>query len=402
MRIAFGSQPIYSHLVPALLPLARLTAEAGHEVVVLTSEDLSEEVRRFGLTPLVPSDIIAAPEILQRPDLVERLGLDPSVMDDFGRRTFRAGADFFATMFAGPVAGDNAEGTIESLKSFAPDLLVRESTDYASYYAAEYLGVRHLALDIGPLAPFDETPVLTNLNEQRDRFDLPPVSDPLHPFHGGRIGMAPESFYPPRLRLENARHHNAPPPAEHRLDPELAALPADRPLVLATLGSNAARIHDSAERTPLHTIVDVLGELPVTGVVALGRNIPPESWNGARPDNVHLTSFVQQQLLLPSCEVFITHGGFSGVREALSSGVPMAVLPMFAEQPANAERVAQLGVGEQLDLEELTHTTLRETVETVLNSPSYRHRARAMARRFLALPPFGEIVRELEEPGGHG
>ncbi|NHD17020.1 MULTISPECIES: glycosyltransferase [Actinopolyspora] len=396
MRIAFGSQPIYSHLVPAVLPLARSAADAGHEVAVLTSPELSEQVHSFGLTPLPLRNAASPREMFQRPELRERLGLDLSLFDELGRRTMRTQDDHFAAMFAGPVAGDSAEEAVEVLKSFAPDLLVRESTDHSSYYAAEYLGLRHTALDIGPLGPFNTEAMLTTINEQRDRLDLEPVTDPLHPFRSGRIGMAPESFYPESLRIPSASYYSAPPPRAEQLDPEIAKLPGDRPLVLATLGSNAAGVLGGGELNLLNTIVEVLGDLRVTGVVALGSGTSPEDWTGSRPDNVHLTSFAQQQLLLPACEAFITHGGFNGVREALSSGIPMVVLPIFAEQPANAERVEQLELGKRLNLEDVDHDSLRTAVGTVLADSAHRHRARAMAREFRALAPFDEIVPGLE------
>ncbi|SDK09658.1 N-glycosyltransferase [Actinopolyspora mzabensis] len=397
MRIAFSSQPVYSHLVPALLPLAGLAAEAGHEVGVLTSPELTEEVRAFGLTPLVLPNALGPREIFQRPETVERLGIDPSVMADLGRRTIRAEPDYFTRVFAGAIAGDTAEESIEALRSFGPDLLVREAADYPAYYAAEYLDVPHAVLDTGPLGPHGHEDLLTRINEQRERLGLPDVTDPLHPFRYRRLSMVPESFYPEHLRLESAVHYRAPRAAEQRLDPAIAELPGDRPLVLATLGSNAAALHDAGTRGLLDTIVEALGDLRVTGVVALGTGVNPEDWQGTRPDNVYLTSFVQQQLLLPTCDAFITHGGFGGIREALSSGVPMVVLPTFAEQPANADRVEQLGAGKRLDLENVSHDSLRTTVGTVLADSAHRHRARAIAREFLALPPFTEMVTELEK-----
>ncbi|SDP42204.1 N-glycosyltransferase [Actinopolyspora xinjiangensis] len=400
MRIAFSSQPVYSHLVPALLPLARATAETGNEVGVLTSPDLAAEVRAFGLDPLELPNATGPRDVLQRPQLAERLGVDTSAMAELGNRTVRPSPDHFARVFAGPLAGDTAEESIEALRSFGPDLLVREVADYPGYYAAEYLGIPQAVLDTGPLAPHDHEDVLARINEQRDRLGLSAVSDPLHPLRGGRLGMVPESFYPKHLRLDSTVHHRPPRAAEQRLDPTIAGLPGDRPLVLATLGSNAAALHGRGTRTLLDTIVEVLGDLRVTGVVALGRGIEPDEWRGARPDNVHLTSFVQQQLLLPACDAFITHGGFSGVREAMSSGVPMVVVPMFAEQPANADRVEQLGVGKRIDVEDISHDSLRTTVGTVLADSAHRHRARAVEREFLALPPFHEMVVELERLGG--
>jgi UDP:flavonoid glycosyltransferase YjiC (YdhE family) len=141
------------------------------------------------------------------------------------------------------------------------------------------------------------------------------------------------------------------------LESAIAGLPADQPFVLATLGSLTGHMV-SPETSPLRHIVEALGTLPCTAVVALGRDADPADWNGPRPGHVHLASFVQQRLLLPACDLFLTHAGFGGVREALSAGVPMVALPLYADQPANAQRLAELGVGVVLRPDEADATAL--------------------------------------------
>lgn len=397
MRIAFSSQPIYSHLVPVVLPAAAHAAAAGHDVAVLTSRALADQVRRAGLRPLVLPGAVGPAELAAQPELARELGLDVSHMADFGTRTIHIGPEHFTRMFAGPPAGRFATDAIDALHTWKPDLVVGESTDYGSYYAAEHLGVPNAVLDIAPLSPFADDPAtLEQINLQRARLALDPVRDPLHLFRHRRIGLIAESFYPPRARTGSTRYYRPPnPPAQDRLDPAVAALPGDRPWVLATLGSNAARLHEQP-RGLLDTLVEVLGDLPVTGIVALGRDIDPDQWRGARPDNVHLTSFAQQQQLLPLCDAFLTHAGFNGTREALSNGVPVVAIPMFAEQPANAARVAELGAGLSLPVEDATHPQLRHALDTVLTDPSYRYRARDVQRELLGLPEFAALVTDLE------
>lgn len=399
MRIAFSSQPIYSHLVPVVLPAAAEAAAAGHDVVVLTSQALADEVRRAGLRPLVLANALGPAELAGDPDLARELGLDMQPLGDFGTRTLHISPEHFTRIFAGPLAGRFAAEAIEELREWKPDLVVGECTDYGSYYAAEYLGVPAAVLDIAPLGPFDAHPAtLEQINTQRGALGLAAVSDPLHPFRRRRLGVIAESFYPPQARTGSTRYFRPPhAPADQQLDPEVAALPGDRPWVLATLGSNAARLLDDEKPGLLDTLVDVLGELPVTGIVALGRDTDPDRWRGARPDNVHLTSFAQQQLLLPLCDAFVTHAGFSGIRESLSSGVPVVAVPMFAEQPANAARVAELGAGRQLAVEDATHARLRQAIEAVLDDPVYRYRARDLQRELLSLPEFSALVGDLEE-----
>nr|WP_256258346.1 glycosyltransferase [Saccharopolyspora antimicrobica] len=145
----------------------------------------------------------------------------------------------------------------------------------------------------------------------------------------------------------------------------------------------------------LDSVVEALGELPVTGVVAIGADRDPQHWRGTRADNVHLTSFVQQRLLLAATDVFITHAGFNGTREALGAGVPMVTIPMFAEQPANAARVTELGAGVRIELERAAPQAIRSAVQQVLTDPSFRARARGVQRSMLALPPLSRITDDL-------
>ena len=68
------------------------------------------------------------------------------------------------------------------------------------------------------------------------------------------------------------------------------------------------------------------------------QNIPP-TWR--------IESFCPQVSLFRSGRIatFVTHCGSNSVAEALLEGVPMICCPFFADQPANALRLARAGVG---------------------------------------------------------
>jgi hypothetical protein len=53
-------------------------------------------------------------------------------------------------------------------------------------------------------------------------------------------------------------------------------------------------------------------------------------------------SFVPQPLLLESADLIVTHGGFGSVVEAIRTGTPIVLLPMFSDQPHNEARTARL------------------------------------------------------------
>ncbi|HEY0499683.1 MAG TPA: glycosyltransferase [Kutzneria sp.] len=156
--------------------------------------------------------------------------------------------------------------------------------------------------------------------------------------------------------------------------------------MLATLGSNAGNM---LTESPLPRIVEALGQLDYTAVVALDR-----IWDGPAPDNVHGVPFVQQQLLLPACDLFITHAGYNGVREALAAGVPMVAMPLYAEAPANARRLTELGLGVRMPAD-TTSAGILLACKEVLGDPAFRYAAGGFQRRILGLPGMDELVSAL-------
>ncbi|WP_432003995.1 glycosyltransferase [Streptomyces sioyaensis] len=389
MRILITAQASYSHLAPLVLPVAEAAQRAGHEVAVATGADVVEHVEKRGITAFTLPGVKGLGEVLQGGAVHRPVG-----MEQVGSVTIELEPEFFAAAFVGLLAAPCARDLLDLAREWQPDLILHESTEYGGYLAAERLGIPHGALDIAPMAPYAHPVVTDELNRQRAEFGLEPVSDPWHPFRAFRAGVVPEDFYPTDSRLPGARHYRVPAQqARGTLDPDIAQLPTDRPLVLATLGSNVPRFSEGATAL-LRTIIETLGELPVTGVVALGADRDPQLWEGPRADNVHLTSFVQQELLLQSSDLFLTHAGFNGTREALTAGVPMVAVPLFAEQSQNAGRLQELGVGTRLKAQDVTREALSAALRTVLEDRSYRSRAQGLQRRAHALPDLDRLVED--------
>jgi glucuronosyltransferase len=69
----------------------------------------------------------------------------------------------------------------------------------------------------------------------------------------------------------------------------------------------------------------------------------------------------------PRVKAFITHGGTHGTYEGICNGVPMVMLPLFAEQGDNVHRMAVRGVGEVLNLFDITSEKLVEALNKVIN-----------------------------------
>lgn len=66
-------------------------------------------------------------------------------------------------------------------------------------------------------------------------------------------------------------------------------------------------------------------------------------------ENVETVLWADQKKVLRETSLFITHGGFSSVREAAQSGTPMILCPQCVDQPDVAKRVFELKAGLVID-----------------------------------------------------
>ena len=107
-----------------------------------------------------------------------------------------------------------------------------------------------------------------------------------------------------------------------------------------------------------------------------------------------------QQDVLGHAAMAVVHGGSGSTLGAIAAGVPLVVVPLFADQPENARRVAAVGAGLSVEPDreapDATEDPLRSAIETVLGDPSYRERARALADELRAQPPVDDAVPLLE------
>ena len=97
------------------------------------------------------------------------------------------------------------------------------------------------------------------------------------------------------------------------------------------------------------------------------------------PDTVVVRSAPQIALLQYST-LCITHAGLNTALESLAQGVPMVAIPIAYDQPGVAARIAHHGVGEFVNVENLTADRLSELIQRVLKNPAYREKARAFQK----------------------
>jgi MGT family glycosyltransferase len=128
-------------------------------------------------------------------------------------------------------------------------------------------------------------------------------------------------------------------------------------------------------------------------VMATGQD-PDTLELGPLPENFLVRKLVPQSEIIRRASMFITHGGTNSISEALWYGVPMLVSPGGGDQFWVADRIAELGAGENLAGLEVTAELLCERVEQITSQPRY---AEASAKLGETLRAAGGAVRAVDE-----
>jgi MGT family glycosyltransferase len=176
-------------------------------------------------------------------------------------------------------------------------------------------------------------------------------------------------LYPEELDYERSRPLG---PTWQRLDSCVRSVdepfeppPGEGALVYVSLGSLG-----SADVALMNRLVAALAETPHRYVVSKG----PQHELVELAPNMTGAEFLPQPAILPEVDLVVTHGGNNTVTEAVHFGKPMVVLPLFWDQPDNAQRVEERGFGVRLPSYEFEDRELHEAIERLLAAPDPRLR----------------------------
>jgi UDP:flavonoid glycosyltransferase YjiC (YdhE family) len=372
LRILLTTTGHAGHVLP-LVPFARAWQRVGHEVLVATPRSRTAIVERAGL-PLrtfdEPSDEAVAPvwaaAMDATPDAANELAI--------------------GTIFADHKKRAALPGILEMVADWKPDVIVRESYEYAGLLAAEHYGIPHVRVGPG-LASTEEWQTEIALAGAPD---LPADAIRDSPF----LTLNPQALDAPGARAPVRVHRfRDVPPAPSPLPDWWPG--NDDPLVYVSFGSVAGAMDVIFPRL-YRAALDALAELPVRVLVTIGNDREPLEL-GPQPANVRVERWVPQADVAARAAVMVIHGGYGTTHGALMAGVPLVVAPLFADQPFNARRVAELGAGialpEPVSLGRLSEdgprmfAELGLAVEHVLVDARYRRAARRVAASAAGLRP---------------
>ena len=168
-----------------------------------------------------------------------------------------------------------------------------------------------------------------------------------------------------------------------------------RRTVYATLGSVAGTVPFAAPA--FGAVLAGLGQVDADVLFTIGRM--DRAALGPIPANVHVEAFLPQQVAM-ACDAVVSHGGAGTTMAALTRGLPMVVVPLFADQMHNAARIEAMGAGLSVDPQKAA-TELAAAVEQVLTDPSYGTVSRAVAAELADLPTAADVLAAVRPAGVH-
>lgn len=372
MRVLFATTAGAGHLAP-LLPFADACRRAGHAVSITSPASFAAAIDRTGF------DHLPFPDADPR-----RLG---EVFSRLEAHPVQEANEIVAREVFGRLATAAALADVRShVDTWRPDIVVRETTELSSFVAAREAGVPHVEVPIG--LPFLDYPALLGgaledlgvagaIGELRSAPRLTLIPGGLD----GDLGGAPVHRF----------HDDRPRPEDPRPLPRWGR--AADPLVYVTFGSVAAGLGLFPDL--YRHLIEALADLPARVLVTVGDAGEPEQL-GPWPPNTHVERWQPQASVMDEAAAVVCHGGFSTTLITLAAGVPLVVLPLFADQPVNAARVEEVGAGLAVAGGPGAVAQVPGRLAELLAEPSYRVAAESIAREMAALAPAAEAVAVLE------
>jgi MGT family glycosyltransferase len=392
MKIAFISLPFTGHLNP-MATLARKMLTRGHEVVFIGIPDIEPAIHSAGLTfvpycenefPVGSLDKYLAPisklhglaavrntnlhltpglakaAFEHLPRLIKKIGVEALVMDTLHRflELIPLSLNIPCVHIWNTLHIDGTGTTPACIYDWphedTPEARVRnlEGLKKLGAMAAPTLDVakaytEKAGLQIDWSNPAVAVPRLAVITQTPKAFDFPGIP------------------WPPQFHYAGPFHESE----NHAPIPFPWANLNGKPLIYASLGTLVNGLDHVYK-----TILEAVGKLPdVQVVLSIGTNIDLNSLEPI-PQNTIVVRTAPQIELLKRAALCITHAGLNTTLESLAQGVPMVAIPIAFDQPGISARIAHHGVGEFVDLHDLSADSLLVLIRKVLTDRRYAER----------------------------
>jgi UDP:flavonoid glycosyltransferase YjiC (YdhE family) len=395
VRVLFTTSAAAGHFHP-LVPVAQALSRAGHDVAFAgpgsfapTVEGLGYPLFAAGYDPAEPM----APELIQ---LWQELGGIVSDSSPDGLPGQEAMRFYWPNLSAGYMARRMVPDLMPLIAKWRADLVVRELYELGGAVAAEANGLSHAAVQVGHFVdlPWLRRETSAALDPLRASVGLPPDPEVAMLYRYLLLSFVPPTYQEPDLSVPTQHHLRT--VVFDRSGAETApawfhpSLP--RPIIYATFGT-VGQFSPFPElyQTAIAGLRDVAGTL----IVTVGRDRDPAAL-GPQPGHIHVERYVPQSALFPYCDLVVHHGGHNTTLAVLAEGLPQVIIPLGADQPANARRCEELELGVPLWPAARTSEAIAAAARRVLRDSRFRQHAERIRAEMLSLPGPERAVDLLE------
>lgn len=281
------------------------------------------------------------------------------------------------------------------ISDWKPDIVLRDPCEYASAVSARLSGIATVQIAIG----------LAEVEWGSIDIAAPALED-------HRPGLTEELHLSPYVTRFPASLDPSPFPDTRRFRESVGAPVAPlpdwwngfrAPLVYVSFGTVLGHMSIAAET--YRVALTAAAGLDARVLLTVGRRFDI-SQLGELPSNVHVEPWVDQADVLAEAEVVVCHGGSGTTFGALAAGVPLVIVPLFADQFANGPKVAEAKAGVVLNtgldtgggrrlLSQADAVLIAEAIEKVRGHSSFRQHAQRIAAEMAQAPTVDDLLDEL-------
>jgi UDP:flavonoid glycosyltransferase YjiC (YdhE family) len=288
-------------------------------------------------------------------------------------------------------------GMEDAWGDWVPDLVLRDPTEYASAVLAARTRtpIAQVAISLSEAEAGSIAAAAPALEEHRQGLVSELRAQPY-------LTRFPASFDPSPF-ADTVRYH------EPRETP--VSLPdwwrgSDAPLIYMTFGTVLGYMSIAAETYRM--ALQAVDRMSARVLLTVGRRFDASTL-GSVPANVHVEPWIDQARALEGADLVVCHGGSGTTLAALAAGVPLVMVPLFADQFENSRRIAEIGAGRVVktqisaggarSINAAAVPEVTRSIEDVVANVTYRDRARSIAAEMTATPTVEEVLTRL--PRGH-
>jgi hypothetical protein len=405
MRVLFTVSDWTTHWRP-MVPLGWALQAAGHEVRVVCPPFQTEPAIMAGLTPveiLQPGELILKARIhnhinarhghwpyAELPPAVDT-GLPVGSVDEFD-------PDIWMEENVGQLIGvarRNADAAVEFARWWQPDLVVHDLMCLEGPLLGRVLEIPAVLSLWGPVGPSDEVPGVPGI-----------------PFIAPDAGRSFQRYGVGEMSREVFQHIIDPCPASLSVPlpgtrmpmryvpyngpgafPTWLQVPPEKPRVCVVWGTSVSTVFGPGS-FPVPRLVEAMTGMDVEVLFTVTG--PDSERIGDLPSTMRSMSNVPLNLLLPTCDLVIHHGGGGSTMTGLAAGIPQLALPPGGDQEAIGARLAAAGTGLSQLNAQATAETIRAAVTTLCTDPAYRLTAQRLRAEMASNPTPAELVTSLE------